>query len=314
MAIPINGPIVSTFICILCAAFAFFDDTIHVIFPVLESRRHHTSTLYHLFGPLVGVNSMDKFHAALTSLMLLPILAGIWQKSMVWSLITVTLLATLQPYYLLVAVFRKTCNLQKAIYPAVYSAIFGVFGLLWRLANPQSSTLSKYDVPVVAIWYVFITSVVVFYVFRVQRNASELTASIELEHLKHDTYMRGECTWPNAKEIPEYKENFEPYPILIETAEVEQEKLTSTKAKKVVSLMFLLSALFMFGTSASENHREYISDRVIMLFFTGMIVPLVLLQVLFVFYFLHQPLRSQQQMFDDIEGSRSFDSQQQSVV
>lgn len=305
----INGPIASTTLCILCSTVAFLNDSVHAIFPVIESRRYHVSMLYNLFGPLIGVKDMDKVHGWLTTCMLLTIIAGIWQRSEVWSIITITFMATLQPYYILVAVYMTACNLEGAIYPVIYSGVFGLFGLLWRQIEPNAASFSKYDIPMVMTWHVFISLVVAFFVLRIFENVKKLSASKELEKLKADSLARGECTWPDAKDMPIFQEDFEPYPILVETAETEQDEMVPTKNKTIISLMFLCSALFILGTSYSQIYRELISDAIIHFCVFGITLPLLVIETFLVIYFVRQNRKQEKKMFDNIEGSRSFESE-----
>lgn len=274
----ISGPIVSTIFCFFFAAVVFLTDTIHLLFPVVESRRYHASMLNKLFGPLLGIKDMDKFHAWLTTVMLIPIIAGIWHKHPTWSLITITILATLQPYFVLFAYYMKSCNLRNPILPAIYSAIFGIFGLVWRMIDYDASYLSRYDIPMITIWHLFISSIVFCFICRIRSNIPKLHASIQLEKVKAECTKRKECSWPDSREMPIFEEGFEPYPILIESAADEQEQIVFAKSKKVVSLMFLVTAMFMFGTVESTNHRQLINNEIINVCVMVITLPLVLME------------------------------------
>lgn len=305
----ITGPILSTIFCVLFAVAFLLTDSIHLIIPVLESRRSHASMLMKLFGPLMGIKNMDKFHGWLTTLMTGLIIAGIWNQNQAWSILATTMMATLQPYLILYAYYMKSCNLNNPFVPVFYSFVFGIFGLLWRQLDYGASYLNKYDIPMVALWHTFISLTVFMLVYRIGTNLPKFKASIELEKLKADYLRRGECTWPNAKEMPVFQENFEPYPILVETAEVEQENTELTKSKKVISLIFLSAALFMFGTSMSQTHRESIPDKIITVCTLGLTLPLVFIQLILITIFIRTPPKQEKEMFDNIEGARSYVSE-----
>jgi len=303
----ISGPFVSTIFCVLFAALVFLTDSIHLFFPVVESRRYHASMLMKLFGPLMGIKHMDRFHAWLTTVMTVPIIAGIWHRNQAWSLLTVTLLATLQPYFLLVAYYMKSCDLRNPSIPLMYSAIFGILGLVWREIDYTSSFFNIYDIPMITIWHSFISFVVLFFICRIKSRVPLLNASIQVEKIKENSLRKGECTWPNANEMPVFNEGKEPYPILVETAISEQEQISVSESKTIISILFLCSALFMFGTSQSQNHREMIDDRVINICLYCITLPLVFIELTLIALIINLPEREETELFDNIEGARSFD-------
>lgn len=306
--IEICGPILSTILCIFFAAAIFLTDSIHLLFPVVESLRFHTSMVVKLYGPLIGIRNMDKFHGCFTTMLTLPIIAGIWHQHPAWALITITILATLQPYFILIAYYMKSCNVRNPILPVIYSAVFGIPGLLWREIDHESSFLSKYDIPMVTLWHTFVSIIILVFVNRIKSNLPKLDASIQLEKIKADSIQKGDCSWPNAKEMPFFNEGLEPYPILVESANLEQEQIIYSQSKTIISLFFLILAGFIFGTSVSTTHRELIDDKIIMISLFCVTLPLVLLQlILITLYIKLSSPREEKELFDNIEGARSFD-------
>jgi len=306
-----NGPILSTILCMACAITVLLQDSLHAIFPLFESRRPHISQLYHLFGPLLGIPTMDKFHGYGTTLLLLTLLGGLWQAQDVWSIITMVILATLQPYYILVAVYRTVCHLEGAKYPLIYSSIFGMMGLMWRLLQPTASHLEVYDIPMITLWHLGMSLLLVLGIRRMIHTKHQFTASQELETIKADSFQRGECSWPQAHDMPIFQDDFEPYPILIETADMEQDARHYPPIKTMLAGMFLGIAVFVLGTSYSTIYRESISNWGIQVCVYGVTVPLILLETGGCWYWVLRPTAKvpPRKMFDDIEGARSFESE-----
>lgn len=301
-----SGPFVSTLLCIFFALIVLLTDSLPLLLPVVESKRSHTSMMITLFGPALGIKDYDRFVGwSLTSCVFL-ILLGIWQKDESWSLICNTVFATLQPFFVVVAHYTKAFGLPAPFLPVVYSAVFGAVGLLWREVAHEESYFRPSYVPLVTGWHVLASVVALAYVCRVGSRAERLRASLELELLKKDTFRKRECEWSDARETPRYADGFQPYPILVEAAEKEQDQTKYARTSNVLVMIFVLVALYAIGASQIDLYEDLLTEDVVDACLVYATLPLVLVQLLVITIYCLLPNKKRTTMFDDIEGTRSF--------
>lgn len=305
----IAGPLASTILCISFALLQLFTDTLHILFPIIHSRRYHASNVRNLFGPLVGIQGFDKIHAHFTLWLMLIIIYGVHVKSTLWATITVTALATAQPYFLLVAYYRRACDIKGSWLALLISAVFGIVGLLWRLHDDNQSWFKPRLMPVIALWHFYVSMIAFFFLRRMRHNSANVAANIELEKYKYNALVNNDCTWGKGQDSPEFHEGFEPYPVLVQTAEVEiEEKIHFTPKKFILFYILISISGYMTGISQVYNHVNLISDQIVV-YSLFAIISLILAQILsMASYMLCCYKTPERELFDDIEGARSFDA------